>query len=32
MGGFVGWAVIGVVYGAITGLALLWLLCRRPLA
>ena len=32
MGGFVGWAVIGVVSGAITGLALLWLLRRRPLA
>jgi hypothetical protein len=31
VGGFVGWAALGAVYGAITGVVLVWLLRQRPL-
>ena len=30
VGGFLGWAALGAVYGAITGTALVWLLRQRP--
>ena len=30
VGGFLGWAALEAVYGAITGTALVWLLRQRP--